>query len=155
MLSFLCQRSNDLNDLEDDYEAKQSHLDVLQSEVVKLEAIVESISAGVRERKHITALSPTSAGIAQTPMYGSPANRLAASAATAASVARQMEEEENRQYNQSLHSLAQSPATAAAAALRSPFRTERASSVQRSLQSQLNDLEQEVQSLSSERRRGY
>lgn len=152
---FFFQRQNDLADLDLDYDHKQSHLDMLQSEVAKLEGIVESISLGVRERKHIADLSPSARSnattIAQTPLFGSPANRLAASAANAASVARQMAELEDRQFTESLNFVSQSPSSAAT--MRSPYRAERASSTQRSLQTQLNDLEQEVHSIASERRK--
>jgi hypothetical protein len=48
------QRTHELNDLDDSYEAKQADLDGLQAEVVKLEGIVAAISDNVRERTHNT-----------------------------------------------------------------------------------------------------
>ncbi len=160
-----------MGDLESDYSQKQNDLDVLQGEVVKLESIVSSISENVRERTQFstTITSPSSSatrnGIHATPLFGSPANRLAASANAAASVARQMAEEEDRQFTRSMHVLAAvSPSgrTVAASRLTTPasassssvhYSSDQATSVQRSLQTQLDQLEQEVQSLTAERRR--
>ena len=170
-----------------DYDSKQHDLDVLQSEVVKLEAIVAAISDNVRDRKHsvsaaqthtrFSSSSPSSSAaaaasgateqeneedqpipaVAQTPLHGSPANRLAASAASAAQVARQLAAEEDRQYLQSMSALSQSASasqTAAhLAAQSSPRRAQRASDVQRQLQSQLNQLELEVHNIAADRRR--
>lgn len=149
----------------------------MQGEVQRLEAVVEAISASVRDRTHIIdassaasvathEASPTSpsserASVADsgrrsasvapmaTPLFGSPAKRLAASAANAAAVARQLAEEEERQFAHSMRLLSQSPnsATVAASARRSPLSAERSADVQRALQSQLDQIESEVQTL--------
>jgi hypothetical protein len=179
--TLLSQRSSDLSSLEYDYESKQTHLDVLQGEVVKLEGIVQSISESVRDRSQytssaaaavsassvatavaaaniITQLSPLtqprSITLSATPLYGSPANRLAASAASAAHVARQLAAEEDRHFAQSLRTLQLSPPVGQpiSTSLRSPF-GESAGSLQRALQSQLSELELEVATLSAVRRR--
>ena len=182
-LAFLLssQRSGDLNDLEVDYESKQSDLDVLQNEVVKLEGIVAAISENVRgkaqssfssastttitEEEYTIGAGAGGAGIGlgmaamepQTPVYGgSPANRLAKSAASAAMVARQLAAEEERQFSHSMNVLSQTASQAARQsaerASATPFRGD--SDVQRSLQSQLNELEMEVQNIAADRRRG-
>lgn len=199
---FLFQRSGDLNELEADYESKQSDLDVLQNEVVKLEGIVAAISENVRDRKNnsmairevaasasyererdeqdesprasrpamrsssssayqyqthssssAASAMPHESSFGATPLHGSPANRLAASAASAALVARRLADEEERQFSHSMSVLSATASAVKAASERSPFRAERASDVQRSLQEQLNELELEVQSIASERRR--
>lgn len=179
-LSF--QRSGDLNDLEVDYESKQSDLDLLQNEVVKLEGIVAAISDNVRGKAQNT-FSSTSASTTtiteeeytigagaggvgsglsvlepQTPVYGgSPANRLAKSAASAAMVARQLAAEEERQFSHSMNVLSQTASQAArqASERATPYRGQGSDSdVQRSLQSQLNELEMEVQNIAADRRRG-
>lgn len=185
--------------MEADYESKQSDLDVLQNEVVKLEGIVAAISENVRDRKNTSmamrevAASASSAydrddeespraarpavrssayqfqshssastsavpmphesSFGATPLHGSPANRLAASAASAALVARRLADEEERQFSHSMSVLSATASAVKAASDRSPYRAERASDVQRSLQEQLNELELEVQSIASERRR--
>lgn len=156
-----------MTQLDADYDAKQHDLDHLQGEVSRLESVVESISASVRDRTHILDASSVaslaspgsspserdsarrSAPVAPTPLFGSPANRLAASAANAAAVARQLAEEEERQFAHSLRVLNQSPASAAvaAAARSSPYSTERSADVQRALQSQLDQLESEMQNI--------
>jgi len=160
------QRSGDLNELEADYESKQSDLDVLQNEVVKLEGIVAAISENVRDRKHnITATSSSTtvteeeymvgAGAVSSPpaFVGSPANRLATSAANAAMVARQLADEEERQFGHSMSVLSATASAARAAHERSPFRGEHSADVQRSLQAQLDELEHEVQTIAADRRR--
>lgn len=158
---FYFQRSADLSDLESDYDDKQHHLDILQGEVVKLEGIVASISENVRERAQLQSpsnnnntvgasalLSPT-----QSSQFTSPSNRLAVSAANAAAVARKMAEEEDRQFSASMHRLELS---SSASSVRSPYRADRSAansaSVQRSLQSQLSELEQEAQAIAANRR---
>lgn len=178
LLFLVLQRSGDLNDLEVDYESKQSDLDVLQSEVVKLEGIVAAISENVRGKAQSSFSSASTTTITeeeytigaggmggagmsvmepQTPVYGgSPANRLAKSAASAAMVARQLAAEEERQFSHSMNVLSQTASAAARqSAERSPYASGRGDSdVQRSLQSQLNELEMEVQNIAADRRRG-